>query len=63
VVENGGEEAGRVAEADERDFVGGEPLDDVVDRDVGRSADEDALVALDELEDELDEGVRLAGLE
>jgi hypothetical protein len=62
VVEDGGEEAGRVAEADERDFVGGEPLDDVIDGDVGGSADEDALVALDELEYELDEGVRLAGL-
>lgn len=31
VVEDRGEEAGRVAEADEWDFVGGEALDDVVD--------------------------------
>jgi hypothetical protein len=28
-----------------------EALDDVVDRDVGRAADEDAEVALEELED------------
>lgn len=32
-------------------------LDDIVDRDVRRAAYQDAKFALDELEDELDEGV------
>lgn len=63
VVEDGGQEASWVAEADERDFVGGKSLDDVVDGDVGGSADEDALVALEELEDEFDEGVCFASLD
>lgn len=40
----------------------GQTLDDVVDRDVRGTAHEDAKIALDELEDELDEGVGFACL-
>jgi hypothetical protein len=42
--------------------VGGEAFDDVVDGDVGGPAYEYAEVALEELEDEFDEGVGFAGL-
>lgn len=52
-----------MAQADEREFVWGEALYDVVDRDVGWAADKDAEVAGGELEDELDESVGLSGLE
>ena len=51
-----------MAETDQGHLVRGEALDDVVDRDVGRAANEDAEVALEELQDEFDEGVCLAGL-
>lgn len=51
-----------MTEPDQGDLVRGEALDDVVDADVGGAADEDAEVALEELEDELDEGVGFAGL-
>lgn len=43
-----------MAEAEDGDLVRGEALDDVVDGDVGGAADEDALGAFDELEDEFD---------
>jgi hypothetical protein len=56
------EQASRVAEADQGHFMRGEALDDVVDRDVGRAANEDAEVALEELEDKLDKGVCFSGL-
>jgi len=62
MVEDGGEEARGVAEAKDGDLVGGEALDDVVDGDVGGAADEDALVAFYELEDEFNESVSFARL-
>jgi len=43
--------------------VGSEALHDVVDRDIGRAANENAQVAFEHLEDELDQGVRFARLE
>ena len=62
VVQHRGQQAGRVPEPDQGGLVRGEALDDVVDADVGGAADEDAEVALEELEDEFDEGVGFASL-
>lgn len=53
VVQDGGQQTGGVAEADQGDFVRGEALNDVVYRDIGGAADEDAGVGVEgeELED------------
>lgn len=43
-------------------FVRYQPLNDVVYRNVGRTTNKDTLFFLEELQDQLDESVSLAGL-
>lgn len=56
-----GEDARGVAEARERDLVQAETLDEIVDGQIGCAADEHALTVGDELTDDLDERLGLAG--
>lgn len=51
-----------MAEANDGESAGRETLDDVVDGDIGRAADEDALVEAGELENEFYERVCFTGL-